>query len=323
MALSSIAISTVSLHMLNARLPRQVLVSLVGLLSAVPTASAGPQIAGKAGGGRVPGCETCIYESWPTSLAVDQKAGKTGALGEAIAAPLLLVEDRAAGFSIDGVAGAPGTAVPFTIRLPSQIGEGNTEQSLRFLMFRGVPDDVTLSAGFRTRNTWIVGIKDAGNLQLYIPAGRGKGFALEVLLYRGGSATPEKRTATVEISPAALPTASASVSKDAAPSEPSTRKPPALSKEDEALFDQGSRHLRDGNIAFGRVVFEELAARGSAQGAFAAAQTYDPAVLEQLHVVGIQGDLEKAKYWYRKAAELGGSATIDILSSLRKESPSN
>ena len=262
-------------------------------------------------------------KSWPTSLAVDEKAGKTGALGGAVSAPLLLVQDSAAGFSINGITGVPGTAVPFIIRLPSQVGDGNTEQSLRFLMFKGLPDDVTLSAGFRTRNTWVVGIKDAGNLQLYIPAGRGKGFALEVLLYRGGNEAPEKRTATVEIAPAAPPTASAAVSNDTPPSEPSNRKPPALSKEDEALFDQGSRHLRDGNIAFARVVFEELAARGSAQGAFAAAQTYDPAVLEQLHVVGIQGDLEKAKYWYRKAAELGGSATIDILSSLRKESPSN
>jgi TPR repeat protein len=69
------------------------------------------------------------------------------------------------------------------------------------------------------------------------------------------------------------------------------------------------------------VLFEELAARGVAQGAFAMAQTYDPQVLEQMHVVGVLGDVEKAKYWYRKAAELGNIPPLDILSSLKKERP--
>ena len=84
------------------------------------------------------------------------------------------------------------------------------------------------------------------------------------------------------------------------------------------MLSQGETHLRNGNVVFARVLFEELAARGSARAAFAVAQTYDPAVLQQIGVVGIQGDVEKAKSWYRKAAELGNAAPVDILSSLKK-----
>ena len=239
---------------------------------------------------------------------------------------LRLVQGTAAGFSVEAVAGISGTAVPVRIRLPSQIDEGAAGNAARrFLMFRGLPDDLTLSSGFRTRNVWIVAINDVGNLRINIPQNYQGNVPVEVLLYHGDMKTPESRTISIDIIPPGQTVAEART--DAAPKQPLPDRPArpqslgALGalKEEAELLSQGEIHLRNGNIVFARVLFEELAARGSARGAFAVAQTYDSTVLQQIGAVGIQGDVEKAKSWYRKAAELGNTAPVDILSSLKKD----
>ncbi len=242
------------------------------------------------------------------------------------ATELRLVQESSSGFSVEGVAGISGTATAVKIRLPSQIDESaGSNATRRFLMFRGLPDELTLTSGFRTRNVWIVAVADVGNLKLNIPATYWGNIPVEVLLYQGETKTPESRTISIDIIPPGPTVADARTGAD--PKQPVPNKPArtqslgplgALQEETE-LLSQGETHLRNGNVVFARVLFEELAARGSARAAFAVAQTYDPAVLQQIGVVGIQGDVEKAKSWYRKAAELGNAAPIDILSSLKKD----
>ncbi len=46
------------------------------------------------------------------------------------------------------------------------------------------------------------------------------------------------------------------------------------------------------------------------------AETYDPAVLTRLNVVGLAGNREQAKAWYLRAQVLGSSAAAERLKSL-------
>ena len=242
------------------------------------------------------------------------------------ATELRLVQESSSGFSVEDIGGISGAATAVKIRLPSQIDESaGSNATRRFLMFRGLPDELTLTSGFRTRNVWIVAVADVGNLKLNIPPTYWGNIPVEVLLYQEETKTPESRTISIDIIPPGQAVADARTGADA--KQPAANKPARTQslgalgalQEETRLLSQGETHLRNGNVVFARVLFEELVARGSARGAFAVAQTYDPAVLQQIGVVGIQGDVEKAKSWYRKAAELGNAAPLDILSSLKKD----
>jgi TPR repeat protein len=55
-----------------------------------------------------------------------------------------------------------------------------------------------------------------------------------------------------------------------------------------------------------RLIFEYLANRGSAAGAYRLAQTYDPKVLARTTIGSLyKPDENVAKDWYLKAAEMG------------------
>jgi hypothetical protein len=76
--------------------------------------------------------------------------------------------------------------------------------------------------------------------------------------------------------------------------------------EEEALLKKGMILLKNGDVSAARLNFESLALRGSTKGAFALAQSFDPAVLQSIPIEGLRPDLTKAKEWYAKAAALGG-----------------
>jgi len=53
----------------------------------------------------------------------------------------------------------------------------------------------------------------------------------------------------------------------------------------------------------------------------ALAATYDPAVLRQLKVYGLTGDIAMARSWYEKAKEFGSQAASQRLELLAKGAP--
>ena len=63
--------------------------------------------------------------------------------------------------------------------------------------------------------------------------------------------------------------------------------------------------MERGHVSGARLIFEHLATRQSALGAFALAQTYDEKFLKTLRVKGSEPDQKLAAKWYRRAAELG------------------
>ena len=82
------------------------------------------------------------------------------------------------------------------------------------------------------------------------------------------------------------------------------------------LHAKGLEQLERGNLFSARKFFERAAEAGLAQGAVAAAGTYDPDELAKLKVVGLQPDVEAARKWYEKARELGAAEAGDRLRRL-------
>ena len=71
------------------------------------------------------------------------------------------------------------------------------------------------------------------------------------------------------------------------------------------LIKQGEQLVAAGDLVTARVVFQRAAEADDASAAVALAATYDPAILAKLGVVGVSGNIEKARSWYQKAENLG------------------
>ena len=101
-----------------------------------------------------------------------------------------------------------------------------------------------------------------------------------------------------------------------APSKKSVR---ALDADEiKLLMKQGEQFAEVGDLVTARLLFQRAAEAGDATAATALGATYDPTVLAKLGVVGISADVEKARFWYQKAASLGSSDArrrLDLLAN--------
>lgn len=84
----------------------------------------------------------------------------------------------------------------------------------------------------------------------------------------------------------------------------------------------GAELMRVGDVASARTMFERVAETGDPAGAFALAETYDPAVLRQvpLRGGGITADTAQARRWYEKARDMGSSTAPERIVRLRTAS---
>jgi hypothetical protein len=104
-----------------------------------------------------------------------------------------------------------------------------------------------------------------------------------------------------------------------APEAPAPQPKPAMNAEEIAvLVRRGHDFLATGDISAARVVFRRAAEGGNAHAALTLGATYDPIVLKQVGAVGIAGDAEKARTWYRKAEELGSAEATRRLADLAR-----
>ena len=87
---------------------------------------------------------------------------------------------------------------------------------------------------------------------------------------------------------------------------------------EDTLMERASYQLKHGDGVGGRAVFEVLANRGSVRGAFALAETYDPAKLAQHADWQLKPDIRLARQWYKKASELGSLPAYERLRNLDK-----
>ena len=77
----------------------------------------------------------------------------------------------------------------------------------------------------------------------------------------------------------------------------------------DALFDSG-------DIASARLLYEYAANAGHVPGAAKLAKAYDPLVIKELQIYGVQPDSKRAQQWYRFAAERGNREAAERLAQL-------
>jgi hypothetical protein len=235
------------------------------------------------------------------------------------------------------VAGFSGTAIPLNMKVPAE--------GLRFALFQDVPAEISFSHGFRLRKAWITAIHDLDELKIIVPPGFTGKLSIEVMYHYDNQgeakahgrlevnvkplqaiaelAPPQSQDrsepATASIKPATPAPAPASALAPVPEQQPQ----PAVSmltlsvEEESDNFKRGATRLQAGDIAGARLIFEYLADYGSAKGARALAETFDAAYLRHIPVVGGRlDDIEAAKKWYKRAAEMGDSKAATRLSVL-------
>ncbi len=240
----------------------------------------------------------------------------------------------ATGFEVMDARGAPGTSIPLRISLPSPMLDEYT-----FVMLRGLSNAFKLSAGFRTKDAWAVSLRDLAGLALVAPQEFTGVVEIDVQLIKGREVAPETRKLTVVISKQGAPdpftaaVTGSEVRTAAPPADPLGLKDDQEEEktglvgglkgisdaEEAAMLARANQILKNSDVAAARLLFEYIAGRGSAKGAFAMGQTYDPEFLKTLFVKGLKADVEKAKAWYRRSIELGGGEAQARLSDLNAQ----
>jgi hypothetical protein len=84
------------------------------------------------------------------------------------------------------------------------------------------------------------------------------------------------------------------------------------------LMQQGEQFIAAGDLVSARTVLQRAAETGDATAAIAIGATYDPLVLRKLSVIGMEGDVEKARSWYQRAERLGSSEATRRLELLAR-----
>jgi Sel1 repeat len=91
------------------------------------------------------------------------------------------------------------------------------------------------------------------------------------------------------------------------------------SQEITTLIDRGSAYLKRGDLASARLLLRRAAEAGSANAALMLGSTFDPLIIRQLGVIGIEPDVGRARQWYEKAADLGSDAASQRLANLKNQ----
>jgi TPR repeat protein len=116
--------------------------------------------------------------------------------------------------------------------------------------------------------------------------------------------------------PPAVPqkTAAAPASVEKIPTKPATLTISPL--EEAERLKRGQAALANDDIPAARLIFEYLANRGSAAGAYQLALTYDPQIqTRDPFGTSVRPDRTLAEQWYRKAAELGHPKAREALAA--------
>jgi TPR repeat protein len=120
---------------------------------------------------------------------------------------------------------------------------------------------------------------------------------------------PAAAAAPVAVVPAAQPATAVQPTEAANPSTPAIVVPakPTLRREEIALMIERGRLLFEaGDVAAARLFFRRAANAGDATAAFAMGATFDPDVLAQRFIRGIEADAVEAQKWYEMARGMGG-----------------
>lgn len=229
---------------------------------------------------------------------------KFGSSGDFIAS----AQDRSPMIKVEDVTAAPGARVKMIIHY--QQGGTNFDGSQikpAFLMFEGLPAGFELSKGFKTGKVWAVDFDDISLISLLPPAGFTGELTILARVHAADGAIISASTFSASFMPRTDTTIGSSKpeSRNDGHPAPTSHITKLNSEEQSRLLERAKQHIKSGLIAAARMIYKKLADEGSAQAAFELAQTFDPDFLKSTTIVGLNPDIEQARKWYQKAAEMG------------------
>jgi len=273
----------------------------------------------------------------PIDTARTITAGLSAA-GPHLPSLLLPVQAQRVEVKVEDIEGPPGQPIPLKIKVMKASGGD------QLFILTGIPDGITLNPGGNFGKFWAVNSKVMSALTLTAPDGYSGSFTVSLVRRREGAAstTAASFKVTIREGMTAATAATAANSEPAAPAQAATAavaaaKPsaapeskPSLAPEpakpaarkanpNEAAYMARAKTLLDsGDVSGARAIFETLALQGSAAGAMAMGETYDPVILRTMVVKGLEPDPEKARKWYLKAEALGGPYARSRLNELAR-----
>lgn len=244
--------------------------------------------------------------------------------------PIARPRNEGAAFFVAPVQGMSGQPLQLAITLPAQLTLRPSVSGPVYLIFRGLPPEISLSAGFRLKEAWAASVSDAPGLLLLSKPGYAAKLTIEATLHLGRESVPQTRSFEVTLSAghtAALP--SDAIHAPQVEGDDLTKPPGDAARrrtgttrlsgvEEQILLRRAETLLQNGDFESARLIYAELADRGSSEGAYRMAQSFDPDVLKRFFVVGLSPELEKARDWYRRALELGASKAGERLQQLAR-----
>jgi hypothetical protein len=273
----------------------------------------------------------CVIAVFGTHCAATAVALPSNSVVSSLPAPAnLLTLADVVPFSIEDIQAEPGTTVRIRTQLPSadQLVEAETAEGA-FILIRNIPPGITISSGMSTGKVWIVSLNDASDLQLTSTADSIGEFTLEFYLIGSGNKLLAKDDVTVRLAPTRSvdivnaildppnkTDAETGTETDAVESPQPLTLPPLPADEEEVLLRRSKELMQQGGIAAARLIYEELANRGSAKAALALAQTYDPAFIPPSATSAVKPDVEIALKWYERAAIYGSDEARQRIAAL-------
>lgn len=187
----------------------------------------------------------------------------------------------------------------------------NANDADHLYILTGIPEGFTLNPGGYFGKFWAVNSKVIPMMTLTAPKDFSGSFTISIVRRQDGSASTAAASFKVTIGE---PATTATVATVALPSPPEVAR--KANPNEAAYLARAKGLLQSGDISGARAIFENLALQGSAAGAMALGETYDPVILRTLVIKGLQADPEKARKWYLKAEELGGPDARSRLNEL-------
>ena len=201
-------------------------------------------------------------------------------------------------------AGRQGARFPFKFKCLARASEN------QLLIFTGLPQGVKLAPGGNFGRFWAVNSSVVSTLTLTAPEGFSGTFTITVAQKQDVS--PSTNSASFRVTIGEQPATSAAPSNQDESPKPASQPNP----NEQLLLGRANQLFHDGDVSGARSILEYLALQGSAAAAMALAETYDPAVLSKMVIKGLEPDPQKAREWYLKAEQLGGTDARSRLDSL-------
>jgi hypothetical protein len=178
-------------------------------------------------------------------------------------------------------------------RFPLSVNADGVVPDNSLIAIHGLPAGTVLSAGRPDgAGGWLLAPDDLGN-GLFITPGDGAGGSSDIIVQ---ILTPDRRIAS-ELH-ARL------VVSESGEADNNHESASTVTDEIQVLLSHGRNLERVGYFAGARLFFERAAEAGSAEGARALGETYDPVEFQKLRVHGMTPDPALARKWYDRAREL-------------------